>query len=151
MPVYLRQPLFIVLILLYASTASAHPGKTDYQDGHTCQKNCEEWDLGYDEYHLHDRDRNPIRLGSQKKPVSERMPQEKALKVGEPMAAPPAPEEIPQAAPQKEMPVQASVQGRGAQLPEEGMLQLRDIMLIVIAGLLVVVLLVLRTKKSPEK
>jgi hypothetical protein len=31
------------------------------------------------------------------------------------------------------------------------MLQLRDIMLIVIAGLLVVVLLVLRTKKSPEK
>jgi hypothetical protein len=147
----LRQPFFIALILLYASAASAHPGKTDYQDGHTCQKNCEEWDLQYGEYHLHDQYRNPIRLGSQRKSVSERMPRERAESVQEPLPVPlPAPEVAAPVVPPKEMPVQASVQGRGAQLTEEGMLQLRDIMLIVIAGLLVVVLLVLRMKKRRD-
>jgi hypothetical protein len=35
------------------STASAHPGNTDNRGGHTCSTNCEQYGLGYGEYHFH--------------------------------------------------------------------------------------------------
>lgn len=47
----------------------AHPGKTDYRGGHKCLKNCEEWDLEYEEYHLHDKDWNPVRVNIKRNSV----------------------------------------------------------------------------------
>jgi hypothetical protein len=147
----MKRTFFIALILLFSSAASAHPGKTDYQDGHTCQKNCEEWNLGYDEYHLHDKDRNPIRLGAKRKPIRELMPQDKAMTVQEPLPATPVPERTIHGDPQEKAAVQSSGQGKDMPVLEEGMLQLRDIALIVIAGLLFLVLLILRKRKQTEK
>ena len=147
----MRQAFALVLVFLFSSAASAHPGKTDYQDGHTCQKNCGEWDLQYGEYHLHDQYRNPIRLGSQRKSAGERMPRERAGSVQEPLPAPlPAPEAVTPADPPKEQPSKSLIQGADVQLPGEGLFQYRDIVLLLIAGLLVMVLLVLRTRKRRD-
>lgn len=41
------------LLLLLPFTASAHPGRTDSNGGHTCRTNCEKWGLEYGEYHYH--------------------------------------------------------------------------------------------------
>ena len=49
-------------MVLLPFSAGAHPGKTDYVGGHKCLKNCEEWELEQGEYHLHDKDWNPIHL-----------------------------------------------------------------------------------------
>ncbi|MFB7157592.1 YHYH domain-containing protein [Lysinibacillus sp. NPDC056232] len=40
-------------LLLLPFTASAHPGRTDSNGGHTCRTNCEKWGLEYGEYHYH--------------------------------------------------------------------------------------------------
>lgn len=40
-------------LLLLPFTASAHPGRTDSNGGHTCRTNCEKWGLQYGEYHYH--------------------------------------------------------------------------------------------------
>ncbi|KCZ71258.1 hypothetical protein ANME2D_02459 [Candidatus Methanoperedens nitroreducens] len=40
------------LILIFAS-ASAHPGRTDSNGGHTCRTNCSQWGLEDGEYHYH--------------------------------------------------------------------------------------------------
>jgi hypothetical protein len=141
----------IALILLCYSSVFAHPGKTDYQDGHTCLKNCGEWDLGYDEYHLHDRDRNPIRLDSNRKPVRERMPREMAVSLQEPLPTPPAPERTIPVDPPEKATLQTSGQGRGMAVLEEGVFQLRDMVLIIVAVLLVLVLHMLRRRKQAEK
>ena len=54
----------MLFILLMPFSAIAHPGKTDHRGGHKCWKNCGEWELRRGEYHLHDKDWNPIRLDS---------------------------------------------------------------------------------------
>lgn len=60
----------ITLICTLAPLFSyAHPGKTDYRGGHKCLKNCEEWKLEYGEYHLHDKDWNPVRVNITRNPV----------------------------------------------------------------------------------
>jgi hypothetical protein len=59
-------PALLVFILLPALSYS-HPGKTNRYGGHKCLKGCEEWGLFYDEYHLHDKDGKPIRVGKMKK------------------------------------------------------------------------------------
>ena len=52
----------LFLIFMMSFSASAHPGKTDYRGGHKCWKNCDEWELGRGEYHMHDNEGKPIRL-----------------------------------------------------------------------------------------
>ena len=58
----------MIVIVLLPLTAVAHPGKTDRQGGHRCLKDCAEWDLYYNEYHLHDKDGKPAKV-ARKKPV----------------------------------------------------------------------------------
>ncbi|MBP1992739.1 YHYH domain-containing protein [Paenibacillus eucommiae] len=43
----------LALVFLFAAVASAHPGRTDANGGHTCRTNCEKWGLEYGEYHYH--------------------------------------------------------------------------------------------------
>lgn len=40
-------------LLLNATTALVHPGRTDVNGGHTCWTNCTKWGLEYGEYHYH--------------------------------------------------------------------------------------------------
>lgn len=53
----LMKILFSILMLLigatYTSLAHAHPGGTDSAGCHHCRTNCEDWGLGYGEYHCH--------------------------------------------------------------------------------------------------
>lgn len=46
--------LFLLLFFTFsAGTASAHPGRTDANGGHTCHTNCAKWGLKDGEYHFH--------------------------------------------------------------------------------------------------
>ena len=37
------------------SIASAHPGRTDKNGGHTCKTNCAKWGLKNGQYHYHNK------------------------------------------------------------------------------------------------
>jgi hypothetical protein len=139
------------LLILVASAAFAHPGKTDYQDGHKCLKNCEEWDMGYEEYHLHDKDRNAIRMEGRKKSVREPAPAKKSGSESskQEVVAAPVPslpevqaKEIRRTAPNV-------IVARGYSMPVEAgfVLTLYDIILLGVAGLLLLVMLILRIKE----
>jgi hypothetical protein len=54
-------------MLVCPATVFSHPGKTDKYGGHECLKRCEDWNLYYKEYHLHDKDGNPIRIARKTK------------------------------------------------------------------------------------
>jgi hypothetical protein len=141
---------FLLLFLLLSSTAFSHPGKTDFRDGHTCLKNCDEWDLDYDEYHLHDKDRNAVRLGDRKKPAGQpvQMNEPAPVQAVNPPAATPVP-----AAEQsmKERPVTQVVrQEYSMPVQEAWVFSWSDVLLTVIAGLLFLILVSLRRKKVRE-
>ncbi len=53
-----------VIVLAGGSVVWAHPGKTDKWGGHKCWKECGSWELEVGEYHLHDKDFNPLRVRS---------------------------------------------------------------------------------------
>ena len=89
----MRRPVLLITLLAFLAplSAPAHPGMTDRYDGHKCFKKCEDWNILYAEYHLHDKDRKPVRIAKKKKQV----PQEET---GEGMV-PVEPAAPPQAAP----------------------------------------------------
>ncbi|PQP83049.1 YHYH domain-containing protein [Paenibacillus sp. PCH8] len=43
----------LVIFMIFATVASAHPGRTDASGGHTCRTNCAKWGLKQGEYHYH--------------------------------------------------------------------------------------------------
>jgi len=139
--------LALMLFLLGSSAALAHPGKTDYQDAHRCLKNCGEWDLEYGEYHLHDKDRNPIRIAAKNTPVRGRIPQEEPVSDQQPLPVTAAPEQAARMDSSQDVSVRTP-QGGGNPVLEEGMFQFRDMLLVIIAGLLVLVLLMLRRREG---
>lgn len=57
----------IAMLVLVPFLASGHPGKTDPYGGHRCLKDCAEWDLLYNEYHLHDKEGRTVRVAHKKK------------------------------------------------------------------------------------
>jgi hypothetical protein len=62
---YTRQmkTLFLAAVIcMFPVLVLSHPGKTDTVGGHKCYKDCEKWDLLFEEYHLHDKDGKPIRV-----------------------------------------------------------------------------------------
>ena len=143
--------LFIILLLVCPVLSFAHPGKTDYQDGHKCIKNCEEWDLYYAEYHLHDKDRNPIRITADRKT---------AVRIS-PDAADPSRNSAPVSLPdpssaitkpltetEKPMPKTAGIPGAGMPVQEGALFRVADILLLIVVGLLLVSLVMLRRKRE---
>ena len=144
----MRQILVLILFSLGSAASLAHPGKTDYQDAHRCLKNCEEWDLDYGEYHLHDKDRNPIRIGSKKVPVKERIPQEETVSAQKPLPIPSAPEHVARIDSLQDVSVRTTDPDKVIPAREEGAFQFRDMLLIIIAGLLIMVLFILRRRKG---
>lgn len=130
-------------LLFSAPDLSAHPGKTDLQDGHKCLKNCEEWELYYSEYHLHDKDRNPIRLDGKK------VRQESVAAPAQGLT--PQLQAIPeQEAEQTKITEQKIVTVYEYKMPvkEESVLQINDLLLLILAGILLLALTVLRKKRQ---
>ncbi len=70
----MRRFFLILTLILFLAPAAApgHPGMTDRYDGHKCFKKCEDWNILYGEYHLHDKDRKPIRVAKKPKPVRQK-------------------------------------------------------------------------------
>jgi hypothetical protein len=64
----MRRLILIAVLCAVPLTTFSHPGKTDRHGGHKCQKRCEDWDLLYGEYHLHDKYGRAIRIGRKKRP-----------------------------------------------------------------------------------
>lgn len=60
--------LLIVFFTVFTGTASAHPGRTDANGGHTCRTNCASWGLGDGEYHTHGTQEAPIQTAPQRMP-----------------------------------------------------------------------------------
>ena len=58
----MKTVLLLIALFLIPFSSFAHPGKTDHRGGHKCWKNCNEWELGRGEYHLHDDDWNPVHI-----------------------------------------------------------------------------------------
>lgn len=48
--------MVFTLLLSFVPLASAHPGRTDANGGHTCKTNCAKWGLKDGEYHYHNSD-----------------------------------------------------------------------------------------------
>ncbi|MCL5978539.1 MAG: hypothetical protein M1147_10595 [Nitrospirae bacterium] len=67
--------LVIIATILYPSEILSHPGGTDRHGGHKCRKDCADWHLDIGEYHLHDEDGNPIRIGKQENDDISRQPE----------------------------------------------------------------------------
>ena len=59
----MKKMMILALAVFLPLMAEGHPGKTDRAGGHRCLKGCEEWGLFYKEYHLHDKDGKPVRIG----------------------------------------------------------------------------------------
>lgn len=142
------------LLILIASAASGHPGKTDYQDGHKCLKNCEDWDMLYGEYHLHDKDRNAVRMHGRKQPLREpvrRKISEQEHPKQEVVAAPApsSPEPMTEESAGRTL---NEVAGQGYIMPvNEGCVPaLYEIILFGAAGLLLLLLFLLKKKREKE-
>jgi len=108
--------------------------------------------MNYDEYHLHDKDRNAIRSEGRRKAVKEPAAARRSLP--QPLIQETAPVPIPTSPePQTEaIKVKAPrrVVDQGYSMPVEAgfMLTLYDIMLLAVAGLLLLAMLVLRRKRE---
>ena len=59
----MKKLMILALAVFLPLMAHGHPGKTDRSGGHKCITGCEEWGLFYKEYHLHDKDGKPVRVG----------------------------------------------------------------------------------------
>jgi hypothetical protein len=70
----MKKALLVVLLCTFPIAALAHPGKTDRYGGHECLKGCEDWNLYYKEYHLHDKDGKPIRIARKTKKRKAQVP-----------------------------------------------------------------------------
>lgn len=67
--------LVILATILYPAAVLSHPGGTDRHGGHKCRKDCADWHLDIGEYHLHDENGNPIRVGKQEHGEISRQPE----------------------------------------------------------------------------
>lgn len=147
----MKRSLFIILLLLFPALSSAHPGKTDYQDGHKCLKNCEEWDLYYAEYHLHDKDRNPIRITADRRTASRR-PAATASPLGTSDAVPSAQPMVQDMKPAGNagmlLTKTAGAPEYRAPVQEEAMIRFPDILLLFAVGVLLLSLIVLRRTRE---
>ena len=142
--------LLLIIFFFVPSVVFGHPGKTDYQDGHKCLKNCMERDLYYSEYHLHDKDRNAIRVDRKKKPLREPAPEKRSgpEPLRQEVVAVPS---LPTSEPQTEERRIASVdQGYSKPVEDGCVLTFNDIILLCVAELLLLVMLFLRRKREKE-
>ncbi|MCL4475637.1 MAG: hypothetical protein M1508_05365 [Nitrospirae bacterium] len=153
----MKSGICLATILIFSASALAHPGKTDGRGGHKCWKNCDGWELAFSEYHLHDKDGNPIRLDAKGDPVKPVQPE---------FIHPPEPQkQIGSIEPVEQTQVTATTAGKNHEtekpdkktiishtyditVHEESILPFNSIMLLALALLLLVVLIFVRRKRE---
>jgi len=146
----MKNIISLMVIFLFSVCAYAHPGKTDHRGGHKCWKNCSEWELGYGEYHLHDKDWNPIRLERHGDPLtplqSEPIPQP------EPVGSIQSPEQTHTVAATTDVkrPESKAINEYryNTTVYEENILPFNAILLLILSLLLVIVLIFIRKKRD---
>jgi hypothetical protein len=134
----MRRPVLLLTLLAFLSpiSAPAHPGMTDRYDGHKCFKKCEDWGILYAEYHLHDKDRKPVRVAKKRKQA----PQEETGKGMVPVEA----AVQPQAAP-------AEVVRQVVIVREQGIVGIDPFMLILLVLLFLWLILRMSRKKEEQE
>ena len=85
----MKRLIIIAALCIIPVSSYSHPGKTDWRGGHKCIKDCEEWGLFYAEYHLHDEDGKPVRIGRKKR--APEIPEPAKIQTAATEAALPAP------------------------------------------------------------
>lgn len=151
----MKTVLFLICVFLMPISAGAHPGKTDHRGGHKCWKNCGEWELMHGEYHLHDKDWNPIRLDRKgnvveaEKPAGVPIPDEKFL-LEEPVgkASGPAVDVLEDSRPKT--PDVIVEKHQTLTIYEESVLPLNNIMLLLLAFFMLIVLIYVRKRREKE-
>ena len=146
----MKTVLSLIIMFLLPFSAIAHPGKTDYRGGHKCWKNCGDWELRRGEYHLHDKDWNPIRVDQKgnvkeaEKPEGVPTPDRRFL-LDEPASA-------AQEKSGLKMPVQHVIVEKNQTLTvyEESVLPLNTIMLLLLAFFMLIILIFVRKRREKE-
>lgn len=152
----MKTVLFLICVFLMPFSASAHPGKTDYRGGHKCWKNCSEWELRRGEYHLHDKDWNPIRLDRKghvvevEKPAAVPIPEKKFL-LEEPAQNAPGSVPVEQENSGAKTPAVIVEKHQTMTVYEESVLPLNTIMLLLLAFVMLIVLIYVRKKRREEE
>ncbi|RPI34351.1 MAG: YHYH domain-containing protein [Nitrospiraceae bacterium] len=149
--------LAMLFILLMPFSAIAHPGKTDHRGGHKCWKNCGEWELRRGEYHLHDKDWNPIRLDSKGgviktvRPGAVPTPDKRFLQE-EPAAGDGGAATEIEKTPESDGTARKTIveERHVVNVYEESLLPLNYILLLLLAFLMLILLLYVRKKKEKE-
>jgi hypothetical protein len=147
--------LAMLFIFLMPFSAIAHPGKTDHRGGHKCWKNCGEWELRRGEYHLHDKDWNPIRLDSKGdaietvRPGAVPTPEKRFLQEESATGSGGTASEIQKTPESKGTARQTIVEEHHiVNVYEESLLPFNYILLLLLAFLMLIVLLYVRKKKK---
>lgn len=147
--------LLLIVLFLIPSSSFAHPGKTDYGGGHKCWKNCNEWELGRGEYHLHDKDWNPVHIDGKGKVMEEEQPKgvptpEKRFLLEEYNGTAPGPATGVQENKGSNMPEQRAIAAKNQTLTvyEESFLPFNSILLLLLALLMLIVLIYVRKKRK---
>ena len=153
----MKSGICLATILIFSASALAHPGKTDGRGGHKCWKNCDGWELAFSEYHLHDKDGNPIRLDAKDNPVhpvpsgeTPAPPEVQAspnMSMDRPPAAVPGEEEKPGEKVENKTVIERSY---SVIILEESVLPFQSILLIALAVLLLVALVFVRRKRDRD-
>ena len=149
----MKTVLFLICLFLIPFSSGAHPGKTDYRGGHKCWKNCGEWELWRGEYHLHDKDWNPIRLDREghvvevKKPAGVPIPDKKFL-LEEPAQKAPGSVPVEQENSGAKTPAVIVEKHQTMTVYEESVLPLNTIMLLLLAFVMLIVLIYVRKRRE---
>jgi hypothetical protein len=142
----MKTVLSLIFMFLLPFSSIAHPGKTDYRGGHKCWKNCGQWELRRGEYHLHDKDWNPIRLDHKGNAVEAEKPEgvptpEKRFLLEEPASAAQENSGIPD----KHVIVEKH---QTLTVYEESVLPLNTIMLLLLAFFMLIILIFVRKRRE---
>ncbi len=153
----MKKGICIAVILLFSTSVFAHPGKTDRFGGHKCRKSCGEWDLLYDEYHLHDKDWKPIRVNAKGEPIPNEPPRHDVTPVQEPQekTEPPQTEQTAvrsfgEGAPEKPERKIVNEYHHITVVREEDIFSLNNILLLFLAFLLLSALIFIRQKRGKD-
>ena len=151
----MKTVLFLICLFLMPFSSSAHPGKRDRRGGHKCWKNCGGRELVRGEYHLHDKDWNPIRLDRKgnvvevEKPAGAPMPDKRFL-LEEPAQKAPGSVPVEQENSGAKTPAVIVEKHQTMTVYEESVLPLNTVMLLLLAFVMLIVLIYVRKRREKE-
>ena len=131
----MRLLIVILLSIVFPCALFAHPGKTDSHGGHRCYKDCRQWHLDRQEYHMHDKYGNTVRVAK----AAPKGKQHAEADLSEPLIVPPV--SLPSTT---EPPVTTTI-------PDELRLQSTNLIWILFLLILLLVIRMRRRKNESEE